>query len=636
MTVVSRRSLLGAGGALAASAVVATAVGSDGRAWAADSAPGARLSVGAGETVTVAATRRLAALTVAAGGKLVAASGKSLTVVVDGMETGQRISPTGGTDTVVPPGTYRGEIWLVVTERVAVAFSPLTFPFRQALYVTAAGVVAGKSVTQTVRGGTAGHDGAVGVRLASGGEAFNGVYVDGGSYLLRGVEIDLDGNGRCDFVGYGAAVAGNGASGRLVVEDSTIRTRGAVRTAVIANGGSTVLVKNSDLRARNGTLPADYVSTVNTEYMEDAPWMLGISGNVRATNLLGERSIAAYVNSSVLSEGWGALSADNGSDCTLLALNSSFGNTGRDGYGTYAIGNATEHILGCMVDVGTYATINRGGDVHYGDSGQAAVAELNDSLGLGLTATELAAIPARPTVVDSRRWGFMWHGAGSLTIDGGTQVRSALSTFLDKGQQVSVTVNGSDGARLDPGDGILFQLMENDDPGPVTVDGNVVNRGVYTEPTTAPTKNTDWNVTTAHDTDAEASFTDIALEGDFWNGMRDGLNLVLDFSRCAIRGRISASTTKHRVSSIDYTRYRELGVVSNTAGPVVNNGVIMSLGSGSRWTVTGTSYLSKLALASDATVAGPGGAPVVLKVDGTAAALKPGSTYTGSIEVAIA
>ena len=52
---------------------------------------------------------------------------------------------------------------------------------------------------------------------------------------------------------------------------------------------------------RNGVLPADYIPTVDLEKMEDAPWMLGLNGagNVRATNLLGNNSIAAYVNSSV-------------------------------------------------------------------------------------------------------------------------------------------------------------------------------------------------------------------------------------------------------------------------------------------------------------------------------------------------
>ena len=154
-------------------------------------------------------------------------------------------------------------------------------------------------------------------------------------------------------------------------------------------------------------LPADYVPTVNLDTMESAPWMLAIDGNVRATNLLGNNSIAAYVNSSVISETWGALSTDSGSNCTLVAVNSVVGQTGNDGYGTYVIGNATEYLLGTQFDVGSYASIFTGGSATYGDSDAATVASLNTSLGLGLTDAELRALRPRPTVVNSRRFGFM-------------------------------------------------------------------------------------------------------------------------------------------------------------------------------------------------------------------------------------
>ncbi len=121
------------------------------------------------------------------------------------------------------------------------------------------------------------------------------------------------------------------------------------------------MVKNSTIHTDNGTLPSDYLSTVGTSKMEDAPWMLGISGNVRATDLLGTGTKASSINSSVTSEGWGALSTDNGQNGQLTAIDSEVGNTGEDGYGSYAIGNATERFLGVHFTVGTYAAINRGG-----------------------------------------------------------------------------------------------------------------------------------------------------------------------------------------------------------------------------------------------------------------------------------
>jgi len=174
------------------------------------------------------------------------------------------------------------------------------------------------------------------------------------------------------------------------------------------------------------------------------------------------------------------------------------------------------------------------------------------------------------------------------------------------------------------------------------VNGNLVNAGVYTEPTGDPSKYASFDVTTAHDTDATAAFTDIALRGAFYNGMRGGsaqdpgLNLVLAFTRSSVEGVISATKTAHHVGTIDSTRYEQLGEITNTVQPVVNNGVLVTLAGGSTWTVTGTSYLSKLTLAADATVAGPHKhSTVTLTVDGTTTALTPGSTYTGAITLTL-
>jgi hypothetical protein len=325
-----------------------------------------------------------------------------------------------------------------------------------------------------------------------------------------------------------------------------------------------------------------------------------------------------------------------GSHCTLSAVNCLVANSGDSGYGSYAIGNATENFLGCRFDVATYATINRGGAVHYADSTPAAVAKLNTDLGLGLSARELADIPVRATVVNSRRFGVMWHGAGSVDVSGGTILNSRESTFLDKGQQVAITVDGSGGARLNPGNGIIMQVIENDDPGPVMVDGVLLNAGVYTEPTGDPARDSGFDVTEVHSGDATAAFTDIRLQGDFYNAMRGGLNLALTYTRSRIEGVISASTSKHAVSTITSAQWRQLGEVTNTPSAAVNNGVIVELDSGSRWTVTGTSYLTKLVLAADAAVTGAHGRTVSMTVDGTATAVKAGSSYSGAIVITVA
>ncbi|RRR72834.1 hypothetical protein EHS43_37900 [Streptomyces sp. RP5T] len=633
MTLMTRRSILIAGSATAGALLVPAA-----SAVAAPVASGNRITIGSGETYELAATTRVSRLTIAEGGRIVAPDGQSLTLTVDGVETGQLLTETGGTATLVEPGTYRGDVVLTVTARNDVTYQTLTFPFRQALYVDGDGVARDKSVLAAVVGGRLTDSFARNVSITSTGECFDGVYVRDAAYTLNRPTISLTGNGRSDFAGYGAAVVGAGASTRLVLDGARITNKGVVRTAVIADDGADVVVKNSFIRCRNGVLPADYQATVETPYMQSVPWMLGLDGNVRSTNLLGKDSTATYLGSTVFSETWGALSVEGGSGLKLTAVNSHVGNTGAYGYGTYAIGDAVVRVLGCRFDVGSYATIIAGpaAVVHYGDSTPAAVAALNTELGLGLSSAELADLPARNTVVNSGHFGYMFFGAGTLTLDGGTVINSERATFLNKGQQTAITVDGSNGARLNPRDGVILQMIELDDPGPVNVGGKMMNVGVYTEPTGDPAKDTSFDVTAAHAADSAATFSSIALKGDFYNGMRKGKNMVLTFEDTTVEGVISASRTRHRVDTIDSSAFYELGIVTNTVRPAVNNGVVVRLNSGSAWTVTGTSYLTALTVAADAAVKAPSGKSLVMTVDGTETALTAGKTYTGAITLTVA
>ncbi|MCL8017255.1 hypothetical protein [Streptomyces sp. AS02] len=632
MTLITRRSILVAGTATAGAALLPAT------ATAATRTPGGTITVGAGETYEVSTTTRLSRLTIAEGGKITAPDGRTLSLTVDGVETGQLLTETGGTATLIQAGTYRGDLVLTVTGTNEVAYESLTFPFRQALYVGADGVDRDRSVLSAVTGGRLTDTVARNVSITSTGECFDGVFVQDGTYTMKRPVLSLTGNGRCDFVGYGAAVVGDGSATTLVLDGARISTKGVVRTAVMSSGGANVLVKDSVIRCRNGVLPADYEATVDTPYMQSVPWMLGLDGNVRATNLIGENSRATYLNSTVFSETWGALSVEGGSGLKLTTINSRVGNTGEYGYGTYAIGDSTVRVLGSRFDVGSYATIVAGpaAVVHYGDSTREAVAALNTELELGLSPAELKALPVRSTVVNSGHFGYMFFGAGTLTVDGGTVVNSERATFLNKGQQTDITVDGSRGARLRPRSGVILQMIELDDPGPVVVDGKLVNKGVYTEPTTDPVKDSSFDVTAVHTADGAATFRSITLNGHFYNGMRSGKNMVLTFEDAVVEGVISSTTTAHRVATIDASNFHELGIVTNTASAAVNNGAIVKLDSGSVWTVTGTCHLTSLTLAADAAVRAPRGKSVTLTVDGTETAVEPGGSYTGDLTLTVA
>nr|WP_240982497.1 hypothetical protein [Streptomyces sp. S3(2020)] len=622
-------------------------------AHAASTKAGTRITVGSGETLELTETTTACRLTIAEGGVITVPDGYNLTLTVNGVETGAKLAALtdgyGGAAVAIAAGTYRGTIVLTVAEATDLAYSDLTFPFRQAIYVDADGVDEAKSVPSDVRGGTVTDTSASNIQLLSNGESFNGVYVTGGgTYTLTNPKIAFDGNGRCDFIGYGASVVGTGEGTTLVLDGATINNVGVVRTAVIADATANVVVKNSTLHCADGTVPAEYptAGTGDTRYMITVPWMLGLSGNVRTTNLLGTSTRASFVNSTISSEKWGALSVDGGSYCTLTAINSTIANTGGQGYGSYAIGNVTEHFLGCTFDVGDYALIHWGASAHYGDSTAAAVAALNESLEIGLTSAELSGLPVKSTVIDSGRFMVLWYAAGSVTIDGGTQVNTAETTFMCKAVAGTVTVDGSDGAAINPGNGVIFQLMDTDRPSSVTVSGKpwkTETIGTYTEPTGSPTKSSSWTTTSSQSTDAKATFTDIALTGDLYNSVRgggnaslQGQNLTVSLTGSTIEGVISASTAKHSVSTITSAEYREISEVTNTASAVVNNGVLVTLGAGSTWTVTGTSYLSALTLASDAAIEAPSGKTVTLTVDGTTKAITAGTAYTGAITLTVA
>jgi len=273
-----------------------------------------------------------------------------------------------------------------------------------------------------------------------------------------------------------------------------------------------------------------------------------------------------------------------------------------------------------------------------------AVASLNEVLALGLTGDELAALPERPTVINSGRFGVMWQGTGSVHIDGGDTGHHQGGDLPGQSRDPStVTVDGSQGARLSSENGIIFQLVDNDNPGRVNVEGkpwSSETKGVYTEPTGDPERSS-FDVTMTHSTDATASFTDISVRGDFNNSIRGGkaslagMNLVLTFTDSRVEGVISATKARHRVGTITSAEYHELGTVTNTVQEVVNNGVIVDLAGRSTWTVAGTSSLSKLVVGSDPTITAAAGKTVAMTVDGTPTTITPGASYTGSILLSV-
>ncbi len=638
------------------------------------------VTIKAGETWNVSETTSLKKLTIDEGAKITAPDGHSLTLTVNGVETGQQLVTTAGVDTYLIPGKYKGDVVLTVTANNPAPYQNVTFLLRQAVYLDETGVVEPKSVLAAVSGNKPTGFEINNIKIRSTGESFNGIYVAGGSYTLNKVKINLTGNGRNDFAGQGAAIVATGADTRLVVDGADINNKGVVRTAVIAGGGSNVIVKNSTIKTMDGVLPKDYAGNADITQMRGGFPIGGSLGNCRATNLLGVNTQATYINTSISAEGWGVLSTDGCTTPKLTAINSKISITGNiGGYGTYAIGNATERFLGCEFKVAFDVSTLKGGFLFYGDSTPEAVAQLNTDLKLGLTDKELKAIKNKSTVINSERFGIMSTGDGTIDVSGGTIFNTGETIFLNKGATVAVTVDGSKGAKLKPGNGVIMQVMDPDDPGPTGKP--------YTEPTTAPEKIASWDHTSTEKA-ATGIFSNIKLEGNFYNsigwtkaattsvaggaaggpgsgsgagggmpggaagipgassagagggmpggGGASGKNMVLTFNNASITGVISASEAHHPKSVLYVNKedYKLFGVVTNTAHEAINNGVIVSLTNGSKWTVTGLSYLTSLTIDSDSTITATKGYKLAMTIDGVKKSISAGD-YKGNIVLTV-
>jgi len=261
-------------------------------------------------TKTVNETTHLSKLTVGENADLIAPDGYRLTLTVNGVETGQVLKTWEGRDYKFAPHTYQGDIVLTVTEANDVFWSmgrelgmreggetgnargtqdrsDSLYPFRQALYLDADGIDDAKSVLAAVQGEKPSGFTIQNIKIESkgsfyedptspGGTGFNGIYVAGGEYHIRGLEINFYGDGRSDFAAQGAAVVSENEGTRLVLENADIETQGIVRSAVIAKSGSDMIVKDSMITARGGVLPPGWYSPMSPPQMRSTLWISGL------------------------------------------------------------------------------------------------------------------------------------------------------------------------------------------------------------------------------------------------------------------------------------------------------------------------------------------------------------------------
>lgn len=344
--------------------------------------------------------------------------------------------------------------------------------YRTAVYVNEDGPNA-EYAELPIAKGKAGQAALQGAEIVSDLPDSSAVIVNGGQYAIEDSKIELktasDGREVCDFVGLGAAVSAfSGAN--ISVKNSEIHTTGVAKCAIYADQGSDVVVKDSKLSALGGKLYDGYINCADFNYMVSPPWVLGIMGSARVTNLMGEKASIALINCDIEASNWGVVSTDNGENNlltitdTTLTLKSTpseketnpyFKKYG-SGYGTYILG-CHEDFYGVTMNVGTYIGIARDGSAVYRSS-NGTVRHVSPTTGQILYEGQGK---GQKSVLNSDGFGIMAHGWADLTLTDGTEMNTADAAFLLRCGGIKISVEG--GAKVNAASGVILQVIDDDD-----------------------------------------------------------------------------------------------------------------------------------------------------------------------------
>ncbi|MGM9615188.1 MAG: hypothetical protein ACI3W7_06670 [Oscillospiraceae bacterium] len=577
----------------------------------------------------------------------------------------------------MPEGRERDAEHMVFTDRLEINHScrldenkPLNW--RAALVVTKDGVVPEKSAVAAIRGGIIGDAVAEGFTVDSRSDDFSVLIVDGGRYALKNARIAMptksDGKNVCDFAGLGSAVAAfNGA--RVELEDCEIETDGVAKCMIYGDTGADIVIKKCRMEARGGKLYDGYRNNADFNYMVAPPWVLGIMGNARGTNIMGDKTSMVLVDSDVKARNWGVLSTDNGEGNVLAVIDSTLTVSGgeadrRDpyhkiwgsGYGTYILG-CDEDFRGVTIHAGTYVGIARDGNAIYRSSkGHIRIAStrtgetLYEGEGRGVV-----------SVLNSDAFGLMAHGNAELILTDGTIMNTGNAAFLLRSGGVRLRVE--DGARIHTQDGVLLQIIDDDDmsvgmdwqseigqefrtefsekEGWPSENGQITSMMPPPDPSDMPPpppipEGAEPPEPPRFDVRFEAA--DVVLEGNIYNGSgyygqaAKQLTVVLE-KGAALTGCISATETIHvdekgkQNTYFTSAEYYYLGHVANRPFCHGDNSVNVTLEPGSVWNVRGKGVITDLTVKEGAVLHGK------VLIDGAVVVPETGKTYSGRITV---
>jgi len=492
------------------------------------------------------------------------------------------------------------------------------------------------------------------LEFVSDGDYMSGVYVGGGEITISNSAFGAYGRGGDDFSGQGAAVVAAGDA-KVNVDRCFFVTQGALRSAIWAGASSEMNVSNTIIQSFNDEDLVPYSTEDNyaTPMMQQVPFALGLTGNIRATLDCGQADIR-FTDCVVASNGWAVLSTDSGNG-TLVATDTvavlgelwntdaegvqidevidfdgapigiEYGRAGqKSGYIAYCDG-FTDYAYGGRWFAPDYLVIITGGAVTIGASDKGRFYGWSD------------------------RIGFMSHQSSSNTLlsisEADFDVTDTFLMIKSKGgngesinlDDVTVNLTGSN-----PWGGNLLEVIDSDDlgggPGATTF---TVPYGTYEEYLAAENNGAGGN------TVLNISHSD--LTGNIYNnvGSQKGSQskfrtdaIVVNLTDATLTGAVSSAYGVHctedgtlltgTITVDSYGRegtydYLAIGRIRNFPAPTVNNPVSISLVN-STWNVTGLSYVFNLTVDETSKIAGD------VYIDGQQVVLTPG-TYENVVVV---
>jgi hypothetical protein len=581
-------------------------------------------------------TYHLYDLIIKEGAQLIAPQGKFLTLTVNGVGR------------AIQPGVYRGDVVVSVTEPYhmgphgLMVINQIETDLKQAAVITDNHVVTEKCVPTILQDAPVGDTQTDGLYLASSEDDFNGLVIDGTSqYTVKNSRFDMEGDGHNDWLGLGAALTAIDDA-RVVVDNCQFNFSGVTRCLLQVGGRSEVTVKNSKL-INIGPDGEDWVGSFS--------WAVGFRGYNRLAQLCDSAKVR-YENCILHGNGWGLLSIDGSDDpVEIYVKDCDMTLTGarNHGYGAFCIGDNHVCYDHSRVDVFGYPILLMGME------GKGVFDVINGTEILG------------------RRF-------GALVVDDDNSVlniadstfRTGKSSLCVKGSSTRIEVKNSS---LVAGNGTILQLMDCDEAGM-----NVDNFKIPVHVPDVADETRDLTAVSPTE-DVTMNLTDCQLTGNFFNSttnirayrwgtvggmgklhdlvigpmpmpdpekpmpkgtelrhngddLKGAKNLGVNLKNTAVTGLITAASQAYRegLTLITWENRDELSNVTQTAAKPVNNGVVVTLDETSRWSVTGTCYLTALSLKPGAVLEGADGKCLSLWINGQQTPVTPGD-YQGQIEL---